>query len=98
MLDYTDFKTAPSTSTSDLERIFVERAASRLEVQKNVMAKRSRKSLSDTLKMRIASKKYRQDLARINSRKKQAESSESVFPVGIGGASAPGAMGADSGV
>ncbi|RCN25300.1 hypothetical protein ANCCAN_28989 [Ancylostoma caninum] len=35
------------------------------------------------MKMRIASKKYRQDLARINSRKKHAESSETVFPVEV---------------
>ncbi|EYC28462.1 hypothetical protein Y032_0007g3235 [Ancylostoma ceylanicum] len=58
-LDYTDFKTTASTTTSDLERVFAERAASRVEVQKSLVVKRFKKSLSETMKMRIASKKYR---------------------------------------
>ncbi|EPB70075.1 tetratricopeptide repeat protein [Ancylostoma ceylanicum] len=97
-LDYTDFKTTASTTTSDLERVFAERAASRVEVQKSLVVKRFKKSLSETMKMRIASKKYRQDLARINSRKKHAESSEAVFPVGLGAGSAAGTASGDAGV
>ncbi|KAL6734832.1 hypothetical protein Aduo_005331 [Ancylostoma duodenale] len=58
-LDYTDFKTTASTTTSDLERVFAERAASRIDVQKSLVVKRFKKSLSETMKMRIASKKYR---------------------------------------
>ncbi|KIH67752.1 tetratricopeptide repeat protein [Ancylostoma duodenale] len=96
-LDYTDFKTTASTTTSDLERVFAERAASRIDVQKSLVVKRFKKSLSETMKMRIASKKYRQDLARINSRKKHAESSETVFPVGVGAGSTVGAASGDAG-
>ncbi|KAK6738203.1 hypothetical protein RB195_020361 [Necator americanus] len=96
-LDYTDFKTTTSTSIDDLERIFVERASLRVEMQKDVMAKRMKKSLSENLKMRIASKKYRQDLARVNARKKHAESNEPVFSVGMGTTGPPGSMTGDGG-
>ncbi|ETN78531.1 tetratricopeptide repeat protein [Necator americanus] len=96
-LDYTDFKTTTSTSIDDLERIFVERASTRVEMQKDVMAKRMKKSLSENLKMRIASKKYRQDLARVNARKKHAESNEPVFSVGMGTTGPPGSMTGDGG-